>query len=892
MPKLPGHVLIWSPEGSIYELHAPACHPVQFLSGIVESWFFWLTTHTAFSFQGQYGRLSVYKEARKRGAGYWYAYHTSSVQTRKRYLGRSETVTFARLEEAAQDLQAFNQELSPESPPVSDPLPSLQAAQANNKIFSQTGLEPGATMVMTRLSPPHLPATLVVRERLLLALDTALSRPLTLLSASAGWGKTTLLSAWAHRHHEAVAWLSLEALDNDLTRFWVSLIAALRRCWPEIGARALALLQAPGSLSPGLTTLLNEMADMHGETSPILLILDDYHVINESTIHASLTFWIEHLPSHVHLVLASRVDPDLPLYRFRARGHLGEIRDTDLRFTLDETRHFLKQSMGIALSEANVELMEARTEGWIASLQLAAIFLQKHADPSAGVQTLSGIQHFLLDYMREEILARLPSHLQDFLLQTSGLSRLSASLCDAVTGRNDSELLLEQIMRANLFLQPLDESRRWYRYHALWAQAMQHEAQRRLGAPTVRMLSNNASLWYEHQRLLPEAIEAALTGEAFPRAATLIGQFVAPHSFRNPYHLICSWLRRIPDEVLQAQPDLSFLYAVAMMFTIDRRSSTLWARVESLLEWAEQGFARQERWEHLGETLQHRANLAFFQDDLVRLFAFAHQAQSLLTGHSLMYHDNLLVRGLAALLAGEVQMAWQCFLEGYRRTKNLGDHSSAFAASLFLGEVCLEKGEVRKAAYYYQQGLTYVDEDQEFSRQHLLLETGEPEPFFPSSTYHNLARLAYERNEMADAQSYLSQALALREKPEEAVHIQASGAFIQARLLHASGETVQALDTLSQWEMHTSPLTLSQPPYRAITTRPLALYTSIILNEGGMLHRCDTASPSKDISTCPGKNGLRILRLSQKHLTKQCSADRCSIKRHSIGFCSRSTVWV
>ena len=518
MPKTPAHALIWSAEEHTYVLHIPEHPPQSIIPGNEEIWRAWLTTHDSFSFQGQHGRLNVHKEVRPRGTGYWYAYHTSSGQTRKRYLGGSETVTLARLEEVAQGLR----EISPQPSHLPASSVSLNAAPGGKESLAsgvQQGNEindPGSMLVITRLSPPHLPATLVVRERLFAALDTALSRPLTLLSASAGWGKTTLLSAWAQRHHEAVAWLSLETLDNDPTRFWVSLIAALRRCWPEIGEQALALLRGSESLAPGLTLLLNELADRSAETSTILLILDDYHVIDESAIHTSLTFWLEHLPSHVHLLLASRVDPDLPLSRFRARGHLGEIRDTDLRFTPAETEHFLTQSMGLALSESEVALLEGRTEGWIASLHLAALMLQKQTDLSASVHRFSGNQRSVLDYLREEVFTSLSAELQLFLLQTSWLNPLSASLCDVITGREDSDRLLEQVERANLFLQPLDESRQWYRYHALWSQAMQHEARRRLGAAALRSLSSKASQWYEQQLLLPEAIEATLTCEEFP----------------------------------------------------------------------------------------------------------------------------------------------------------------------------------------------------------------------------------------------------------------------------------------------------------------------------------------------------------------------------------------
>lgn len=807
MPKSPAATLAWFPERRAYQLHTADQPLVWIEPDTKEAWFAWLTAHTSFSFQGQHGNLNVYKELRARGTGYWYAYHTHAGQIRKRYLGGSETVTLVRLEEVAQDLQEGRQKLSPQPSHLPASSAALNAAPGRKEVLAssvQPGHEindSGSMLVMTRLSPPRLPATLVVRERLLTTLDTALSHPLTLLSASAGWGKTTLLSAWAHRHQEAVAWLSLEALDNGPTRFWTSLITALRRCWPELGERASALLQVPGSLSAGLTILLNELATRSAETSPLMLILDDYHVIDEPAIHTSLTFWIEHLPSHVHLVLASRVDPDLPLARFRARGHLFEIRDTDLRFTQKETQHFLIERMGLALEDHDVERVEAHTEGWIASLHLTALFLQRHPDPSAGVHRLCGSQRFFLDYLREEILASLSEELQVFLLQTSWLNPLSASLCDAVRGKEDSAHLLEQVERANLFLQPLDEHRQWYRYHALWAQVMQHEAQRRLGAATVCTLRSKASLWYEQQQLLPEAIEAALASEEFARAAILIGQCMAPNSYRNEYHLLCSWLRRLPEKMLQIQPELSFLYALALTFTTDRRSPATWVRVALFLQWAEQGFEATEQWEKRGEALQLQAELAFFQDD-PRMFVLAHQAQPHLTEHSLLYPENLLLRGLAALLAGEMQMAWQCFLEGYRRAKNLDNYSATFAASLLLGEVCLEKGELRRASRHFHQALVLFEEDQELSRQQLLLETGNTEPFFVSWVYHSLAHLSYEHNELADARRSVSQALALRAKPEEGVHLLASGAFIQARLLYASGETAQAQDLLSQWEVY------------------------------------------------------------------------------------------
>jgi LuxR family transcriptional regulator, maltose regulon positive regulatory protein len=458
--------------------------------------------------------------------------------------------------------------------------------------------------------------------------------------------------------------------------------------------------------------------------------------------------------------------------------------------------------MRIVLSETDVALLQARTEGWIASLHLAGLVLQKHADPSAYVQTLSGNQRFLLDYLREEVLSSLPEALQDFLLRTSGPDYVSASLCDALTGREDSDRLLEQVERANLFLQPLDENRQWYRYHALWAQAMQHEARRRLGTATVRRLHCKASQWYEQQRLLPEAIEAALRGEDFSSATMLIERFVVPNSFRNKYYLACSWQRRLSDEALQAQPELSFLSARALMITTDRRSSAMWTRAGQLVQWAEQGFEAREQWELLGEALQLHADLAWIQGDLRRLFPLVHQAQPLLAEHSLMYPHNRVFRGLEASLAGEVQVAWQGLLEGYEPLKSLGDHSAALATSLFLSAVCLEKGELHEASHYYHQALGHIDEDQDPVWQQVFMETGGREPFYTSWVYHFLAQLAYERNELTEARQYLSQARALRKKPEEEIHVLASGALIQARLLYASGETAAAQDLLSTWERH------------------------------------------------------------------------------------------
>src|SRR6266568_3788788 len=496
MPKPASHTLIWSAQSKTYALLCPDSSPQSLVPGNEEPWLAWLTTHSSFSFQGQYGHLSVLKESRQRGAGYWYAYHTTQSRTRKRYLGRTAMVTLARLEKVAQELSS-----SP-SPAILTPEPAALS------------LEQKGVLLSTKLSPPRLPSSLVERSRLLRDLDAVRSHHLTLVSASAGSGKTTLLSAWAAASsarrgvrgragglEPPVAWLSLDALDNEPIRFWASVIAALRTCLPTIGETALAMLHTPQSppLSTILTALLNELL---GEGRALTLILDDCHVITHPVIHETLLFFLDHLPPTLHLVLATRTDPELPLSRLRVRGQLLEIRDRDLRFTGAETASFLTQGMGLALSKEDVTTLEHRTEGWIAGLQLAALSLRKHEDLSSFVKNFAGNHRFVLDYLQQDILAQLSGTLQDFLLQTSILTHMHAALCQAVTllpTQERNQEMLEALERANLFVVPLDDQRQWYRFHDLFREALLARLQ--ASQPDrVPLLHLRAARWYEMQR--------------------------------------------------------------------------------------------------------------------------------------------------------------------------------------------------------------------------------------------------------------------------------------------------------------------------------------------------------------------------------------------------------
>ncbi|GCE23620.1 AAA family ATPase [Dictyobacter kobayashii] len=359
-------------------------------------------------------------------------------------------------------------------------------------------------LLVTKFTVPPIRSELLARERLLDVLNQSCSHPLTLLSASAGFGKTTLLSAWATQRSSQVAWISLDPQDNDPTRFWMYVIAALRKVDLSVGAPAEAMLHAsqPPLFLGALTSLVNELADLSHD---IFLILDDYHLIREQALHDSLLFVLEHLPRNLHVLLSSRADPALPLARLRARRQVIEIREADLRLRNEEAASFLRQVMGLTLTEEEIGHLETRTEGWITGLQLAALSLRRYTDVSAFLQTFTGSHRFILDYVQSEILEPLPEKQQRFLLYASVLTRLNAEICQILTGEPASQRMLEDLERANLFLLPLDEERRWYRFHALFREVLLARLQA-TQPEQITLLHREAALWYQRQGWLHEAI--------------------------------------------------------------------------------------------------------------------------------------------------------------------------------------------------------------------------------------------------------------------------------------------------------------------------------------------------------------------------------------------------
>ncbi len=430
-------------------------------------------------------------------------------------------------------------------------------------------LRMSVSLLSTKLYIPPTRPNAIARPRLTEKVMASLSQPgsFVLLSGPAGFGKTTLLSEFVVQLQLPVAWVSLDEGDNDPVRFWSYLIVACQMVQAGVGASAQTMLQSPQPLPTDTipTILINDLANLDHE---LVLILDDYHTIQEKTIHAAFSFLLEHLPGKLHIVVSTRVDPPWPLTRFRARNQLVEVRAQDLRFTTEEAASFLHRMMGLKLTTEDVAALEKRTEGWIAGLQLAALSMQGRSDISSFVKSFTGSHVYVAEYLVEEVLQRQPEDVQAFLLQTSILERLNAGLCEAITGRRDGQDVLTALHRANLFVISLDDEGQWFRYHHLFADVLRHRLQ--LAQPqNVPEYHRRASAWFEQQGLTAEAIRHALAGQDFGRAATLIESVALPLAMGGHQATVSSWLAELPADLWLVRPRLALAYAVVAVSNAD-----------------------------------------------------------------------------------------------------------------------------------------------------------------------------------------------------------------------------------------------------------------------------------------------------------------------------------
>lgn len=815
MPKVAKHALIWVPERDAYELREPGSASPRPLQNEGEHWFAWLATCPSFAFQGKHGHLTLQREARSRGEGYWYAYRSQQRRTFKRYVGRTDDLTIARLEATA---GALSSETSKACPTPDEPrwvknaaLPRrLDKASPAKEVrgVPGTGIANDAPaflasqrqvpLLESKLRIPRLHTSLVSRERLLAQLDTALSSKLTLLTAPAGYGKTTLVRQWVAERASSgsecprlppLAWVSLDPGDNDPTRFWSYVITACQAFGPGLGQSALALLyaslQPPFEPSPRealLTTLLNELTHC---TNGGILVLEDYHVITSPQVHEALTFLLDHLPASLHLIIMARGDTALPLARLRASNDLRELRTADLRFSHEETRAFLQLVSPFPLPEDAIGQLDARLDGWAAGLRLLALTLQgrtSRREIEHALTTFAGSHRSLQDYFVIEVLRAQSEPLQLFLLKTSALSRLTGSLCDAVTGSSDGELLLEAMERGGLFLEPLDDCGQWYRYHALFAESMRAEARRRLGEDKLRALSLLASRWYEQHGLPGEAVEAALRAWDGERAAGLIERLTGGQYFQEvrEFHTLRRWLEQIPTAVMRAHPALCLSYATALLFLSlsDRPDPAILARIENALQMAEQGWQRSGNTPRLGEVFALRSLVAHQKRETDRSVASARQALAWLPTEEQAWRSVcLIIVGEESLQSGQLDLARETLQKARALCEATGNRYFTRATITMLGGVCYAQGELHRAGEHYRLVLEQARERNDLDDIcHALL---------------GLAQLSYEWNDLQEAWRGAQEALALGQQIAHEAH-QAQATIMLARLQHACGQSAQA----------------------------------------------------------------------------------------------------
>ena len=626
-------------------------------------------------------------------------------------------------------------------------------------------------VLATKLFAPTRRPQLIARPRLTEQLDTTLDtgHRLTLVSAPAGFGKTTALSDWladlVQRESPArVGWLSLDGGDNDLTRLLTHLVAALDSVGLTVDTAVLESLHTASSAS-ALTALVNDVTRA-GERAPgeqWILVLDDYHAIEASEVHEAVTFLVDHLPDPLHLVMATRSDPPLPLARLRSRGQLTEVRAADLRFTPAEAREFLNRAMGLDLTAADVDALEERTEGWIVGLQLAALSLRgiPERDEVAGfIDAFTGSNRFVIDYLADEVLARQPAPVRDFLLRTAVLDRLTGPLCDAVSGRADGSQMLEDLERGNLFLVPLDTERTWYRYHHLFADVL-HSRLRAETPDQVPTLHQRASAWYAAHGLVEDAVRHAISAADFDRAAYLMEEALPELTRTRQDGLLLGWVRSLPEPVVRRSPVLSILsgWSLLMAGELDAVEPRL-DDAEAALVAGEQDPELAAAWADTNELRTapamisvYRASLAQARGDVSGTVRHARHALDLARteDHSVRGAAAGFL-GLADWAAGHVQEALSTFSEAVRSLHAAGKLVDELDGTIVLADLWVASGRPSRARRLCEQALQTAGQG------------GFPYVRATADLHVALAELDRELDELAGAESHLETARILGEQ--------------------------------------------------------------------------------------------------------------------------------
>ena len=677
-----------------------------------------------------------------------------------------------------------------------------------------------APILATKLYIPPPPPKVVLRPRLIERLDETASvrgtPSVTLISAPAGFGKTTLVSEWVAHSGRTTAWLSLDEGDSDPTRFLSYLIEALRTVLPKLGEEARKLLQEsqPPPIEAVLTSLLNEITAF---PDPFLFVLDDFHTIDSRAVDEALNFLVEHLPPQLHLVITTREDPALPIPRLRARRQLTELRAADLRFTPVEAAEFLDQVMGLNLSTEDLAALEDRTEGWIAGLQLAALSIQGHQDVHGFIQAFAGDHRYIVDYLIEEVLQRLPESIRNFLLQTSILDQLNGPLCDAVIGQSGGKARLETLQRGNFFLIPLDDTRHWYRYHHLFADVLRMYLIAEQ-PDLVPLLHRRASQWFEQNGAAADAIHHALAGGDFERAAGLI-ELAGPAMHRSRQEaMLLSWLKALPEELFRARPVLSISYVGAIM------SNGSVEGVETRLRNAERWLemianapdrptdmivVNEDEFHRLpGAIAMYRAGLALARGDVPETLTYARRVFDLVPEEDHLGRGGAAgLMGLAFWTDGDLEAAHWTFAEGMAQLQMAGNISDAVGGVLALADIRITQGRLGHAMRIYEGALQ------------LAREKGTPALRGTADMYVGMSELEREQNDLQAAAQLL---LRSQEQGEHTGFPQHPYRWriAMARLREAQGDLDGALELLDEAEpLYVSDFFPNVRPVAALKTR-------------------------------------------------------------------------
>jgi LuxR family transcriptional regulator, maltose regulon positive regulatory protein len=608
-------------------------------------------------------------------------------------------------------------------------------------------------LLATKLSVPRPRPTVVPRQSLYARLDDGVSRAVVIISAPAGFGKSTVLTSWlAERatRGRSVTWLSLDAGDNDPNVFWRYFLAGISRLHPRVGAAASALLGSPQppSMPSILATLIN---DLHAVSDDVIFVLDDYQLIESADVHEAMTFLIENRPPRLHMIILTRADPPLPLSRLRASGELLELRAADLRFGSDEAGTYLNQIMGLQLAAANISELVRRTEGWVAGLQMAALAIRDQADVPGFIAGFTGSNRYVIDYLADEVLGRQPPALRAFLLDTSVLDRMCASLCDDLTFRRDSQDILEGLEHANLFVDPLDEVRDWYRYHQLFAdvlnQRLRHEQPGR-----VSELHHRASAWYERHGLVSDAVQHAIRGHDAHRAVRLIESAGMSLVLDQQVQTVLGWLDQLSAGLVRERPVLSTIRALGYVFS--NRPDEAEASLNDAERCLEDEPTTDEARAVLGRVAVIRAAICRFSGDIERSVSLGHRALQLLPETDATLRERASARTHVALtyqVNGEVHPG---------NERSLEEAVAAFSAAHALvpllnsinrlGKFRSMQGRLRAAHATYERAAAVV-----------LDRVGQPAAVNSAAYYAGMGEIHLQWNDLDSAERYLHQAVDL-----------------------------------------------------------------------------------------------------------------------------------